>query len=240
MVEWVSRDFWLPCCHQQLWHGKTPIWGLADMSAASARDTWRFWEWVSHSWLSVVGFKKEPPKGKWSNLTSFSIFQMGEGKNQSATVDRDVIGWSSPLFFAYIGKFSSDFVLLKVKKVFFWHRRLNICLLWSFLVFFCIYPCQIRREFLADIFTNLSTKLVQNHEEVKIVNVCQSIIWNDQNGISRDKHLVLCEFGIELSLPGNFHTRPQLDPLVGGHQKPSLWASHSKPLDGETFSYGWC
>lgn len=47
------------------------------------------------------------------------FFQMGEGKNQSATVDKWLVGWSSPPFFAYIGKFSSDFVLFKVKKVFF-------------------------------------------------------------------------------------------------------------------------
>ena len=102
---------------------KPPIWGLADMSAASARETWRVLViWVSHSWLSLVGFKQEPTKGKmiqFEEHSSIFFFRWVGFKTSQLPVDRDVIGWSSPLSFAYIGKFSSDFVLLKVKKVFF-------------------------------------------------------------------------------------------------------------------------
>ena len=108
-----------------------------------------------------------------------------------------------------------------------------------------------RREFLADIFTNLSTNLVRNwfgyhHEEVKIVKVkvCQSMIWNDQNGIKQrqllDNCLLIGHMGVSknrctpqiIHFNRVFHYKPSIlgYPIFGNtHMFLVCWNFHALP-----------
>ena len=123
-----------------------------------------------------------PPRGWcWSPwllcyLFFFLVLQMGH---------MSLVRKSS--FFGYARNGVIFFSLKNAEPFFSQKRRLEVSR-----SFFLNASILVKSTTLADIFTNLSTKLVRNwfgyhHEEVKIVKVkvCQSMIWNDRNGISK-------------------------------------------------------